>query len=136
MASSLKGCVPKSKRDPAAVANAETLGFPALNPIIGDLLKWVQDINWPIAPRVAILLRSAGPEIVPHVLEVLRGDDTVWKCWVLSHIVGYLPADLWQALRSDVERIAHHPTHEEVICQTHEDAQYAIDRQSGAILRE
>jgi hypothetical protein len=130
MISSLEDCIPKSKRDREAVANAKALGFPALNPIIPDLLEWVQDINWPIAEDVAALLRDAGPEIVPHIRTVLQSDDDLWKCWTLSRIVGHLPYDFFQELRPDVERIAYHPTRYEIESQTHEDAQDAIERQS------
>ena len=111
--------------------NAEALGFPALNPVLPQLLRWVQDINWPVAPTTAKLLSTAGPEIAPHIIGVLRSDDDIWKWSILREIAGDLRPDVWSLIGPDVERIATNPTAREVVEEADQAAQRAIGLQAS-----
>ncbi len=75
----LTDCIPEDKFDTDAVARAAGLGFPAINPILPDLLVWVQDATWPVAQDLFPLLVKAGPEIAPHINSIFEGDDEGWK---------------------------------------------------------
>lgn len=106
-------CVPKDKSDLAAVALAKTAGYPALNEVLPQLLEWLRDMNWPVAPPVAKLLSGAGMEIVPHIKDVLYSDDHIWKYWLLAALIPNLKPEAREALQADVFRIAHHPSNDE-----------------------
>jgi Domain of unknown function (DUF5071) len=106
----IKDCIPKDKFDTAAIERARGIGFPALNPIIGDLLEWVQDANWPVAPDAASLLSKADIEILPCIRAVLMSDDAVWKLWTLELVAKGLRSDVLAGLQGDLERIAAEPT--------------------------
>ncbi len=110
----LGNCIPADKFDEAAVRRAAALGFPTINPIIPDLLVWLQDRNWPVCENTASLLAKAGPEIAPHLVEVFRGDDDIWKQVILVLLAGELSQQVWSLIRPDLERIANRPTSGEI----------------------
>lgn len=106
----LQKCIPENKYDTIAIEQASLIGFPALNPILSDLLVWVQDANWPVAAGTASLLSKAGPEIVPHIKAVLVSEDSIWKYWAIELVVRNLRPDVFSSLRNDIARLADRPS--------------------------
>lgn len=106
----LDSCIPADKHDHAAVARAVDAGYPALNLALPELLEWVQDINWPVAPDLVALLAQAGPEIAPHVKMILNSEDTGWKYSVLAFLAEHLRWEVWVLIEPDIARIARRPT--------------------------
>lgn len=109
----LNDCIPQDKFDHAAVANAAAVGYPAINKILPELLEWLQDLNWPVAQEVAELLADAGPEISPHLCDVLRHDDNCWKHSIMQTLAKDINLDAWHIIESDVLRIANDPSNGE-----------------------
>lgn len=109
----LRNCVPQDKFDLAAVARAKQTGFPAINPILPELLLWLQDINWPVANEVVDLLSGSDAEIVPAIRVVLQSDDAVWKYWVLNKLCSRLTSLVLAELIPDIARLANDPTEED-----------------------
>lgn len=103
-AEELLDLVPRDKFDIARVNAVIRLGYPAVSPILPQLLEWMQDYNWPVAQEIYPFLVSIGEPLAPHVLKVLETDDTVWKEWILM-IVGASPS-LFAVLKADLERYA------------------------------
>jgi hypothetical protein len=91
-----------------------------------ELLKWIQDMNWPVARVIAPLLRQAGPEIVTHVGAVLRSDDDIWKYWVLLELTRSWADDLFDEVKVEVERIALSPTPSEELEGAAEEARNVL----------
>ncbi len=112
----IKKYIPENKFDTAAVEQASAIGFPRLNPILPNLLLWVQDANWPVAADTASLLSNAGPEIVPHIKDVLNSEDGMWKYWVIELVVKNLVSDVRNELRIDLVRLATAPAPDDVCC--------------------
>lgn len=110
----LRRCVPVDKHDHAAVERAVAIGLPDINPVLPDLLVWLQDANWPVAGDIAPLLADAGPEIAPHILEIFANDDLHWQYVLLTTLVPDLRPDVWRLIRPVVERIATRPTEREL----------------------
>lgn len=102
-------CIPKTKFDTAAIMRAQSVGFPALNPVIPNLLEWLQDANWPIAASTAELLTHAGTEIIAPIQSIFHASDAIWKYWVIELLVACLDASLKEALRGDLEGLANTP---------------------------
>ena len=102
----LTDCIPKHKTDEEAVKRAEAVGYPGINPILPELLIWVQDYNWPVAQDIAPLLAKAGPEIAPHINEVLKSNDPEWKYWILHVVAGSLKKAAWELIEAEVSRLA------------------------------
>ncbi len=106
----LTSCIPTDKHDVEAIHWARKIGFPALGPIIPDLLLWLQDINWPVAKHAAELLSGSGVEIVPHVQAVFSSSDSIWKLWVLLYLCPNLSPDILNELRADITRLVDDPS--------------------------
>lgn len=52
----LNDLLPKDKFDIDKVEKLKGLNRGELIPLLPELLKWIQDMNWPIAPKIAKLL--------------------------------------------------------------------------------
>lgn len=110
---SLSDCIPKDKFDTEAVARAAALGFPAINPILPDLLVWMQDLNWPVALDLAPLLATAGREIAPLIKTVFAGDDFIWSYALIAGLLPDVNDEVWALLRDDLRVLAMQPTPEQ-----------------------
>ena len=118
--------VPTSKQDLARARAAVEAGYPAVAPILGELMKWLQDYNWPVAHILAPFLASIGAPLVPHIWHVLRTDDDVWKYWVIGILIPALPAAVAGEFRTELSRLCHHP-------QPHEKRE-ELDTQAQEVL--
>ncbi|WP_157738767.1 DUF5071 domain-containing protein [Labrenzia sp. VG12] len=106
-------CVPRDKHDLPAVRRARALGFPGLNAVLPELLQWICDANWPVAPEVADLLSQSGQEIIPHLQRVLHSKDSDWKFWTIDLVIRNLDPDIRQQLRADLELLANRASRED-----------------------
>ncbi len=106
----IQDCIPKDKFDEDAVARARAVGFPALNPILSELLAWLQDANWPVARPMASLLAVTQQEIVPYIKEVLNSEDGIWKYWTIDLLVDDLSQEVRELLQDELFRLAEKPT--------------------------
>src|SRR3954454_25322905 len=59
MASDPRQLLPRDKLDVAGARAVIALGYPAVAPVLGDLLEWLQDCNWPVSRPIADFLPQA-----------------------------------------------------------------------------
>lgn len=87
--SDVSDLVPESKSDVTRARAAERAGYPAITPVVNDLLGWLRDGNWPVAHVLAPFLRGLGPvpPLVGGIRSILVGIDSVWKYWVLHGVL-------------------------------------------------
>ena len=104
------GIVPTNKVDIAAAQRAVALGWPGVQPVISELLEWIQDYNWPVAHTLAPFLASVGRPLAPYLRPILEGDDDVWKYWVIDAVLANAPDELVEEFTPLLVRIADHPT--------------------------
>ncbi|MDR3069405.1 MAG: DUF5071 domain-containing protein [Propionibacteriaceae bacterium] len=105
--------VPKDKFDTSSIAALQAVEILEVQPILGDLLAWIRDINWPVAQPLMEVLPRFHRELVPHIKAVFESDDDVWKCWTLSLLESF-PRDTVELLASAIRRMAEFPTPGEV----------------------
>jgi len=105
----VRDCVPAHKFDTEAIVRAEAVGFPALNDVIPELLKWLQDYNWPVAKPTACLLAGAGPEIVEPIRTALESNDDMWKYWIITQLYPRLDSSVRAEIRPILVEISHRP---------------------------
>ncbi|HRF50735.1 MAG TPA: DUF5071 domain-containing protein [Anaerolineales bacterium] len=111
----VEALLPRHKHDLERVARLAVKPQLEIAPFYADLLEWVQDINWPVAPKVASLLRDSGIPLVPYIRTVLGTEDDIWKYWVLSYVVQGSSSEVVGALKDEITRIARMPTSGEAL---------------------
>jgi hypothetical protein len=111
------------ERAEAAVA----AGYPAVEPILFELLEWLQDLNWPVAQVIAPFLATIGSPLVSPIRRILQTDDEIWKRWILTEIVEK-SAELASAFRDELARLADSPTETEIEAELDDDARYILEK--------
>jgi hypothetical protein len=107
----IRELIPKHKFDYSIVDKLKELSFEELEPIVPDLLTWLQDANCPIAKPVADILKPFSTKIVPEIIEILNTDDGMWKMWTLVFLARNTTDP---RLLHEIERIAKFPTRYEI----------------------
>lgn len=105
--------LPRDKFDLQCVEALKAEPLHLLRPHIPELLEWLKDMNWPVARPVAELLANCGNDLVEPVRKVLRGDDAIWKAWVLSELLCHTTANVRIELQEEVLRLLKQPTSDE-----------------------
>lgn len=119
--------VPRDKHDHESAKRAIAAGYPAVEPVLFDLLKWIQDMNWPVAQRLAPFLASIGTPLGPHIRKAFETDDNVWKSWIIICIFSSSP-ELAREFRDEIERIAKDPTESELTEDLRDEAVEVLKR--------
>ncbi|NKI93725.1 DUF5071 domain-containing protein [Rhizobacter sp. SG703] len=109
MISDLRQLIPSDKHDVRSAEALATLGYPTIEPVLPQLLEWVQDGNWPVAQALSPLLASVGADLAPHARTVLNGADDTWKYFLIQAVVTKSPA-LALVLMPELKRLASHAT--------------------------
>ncbi|MHC2360756.1 DUF5071 domain-containing protein [Rhizobium leguminosarum] len=120
--------VPRDKHDITAPSAIESAGYPAIAPILDDLLAWTADGNWPIARPLARFLVTLGTPIVDPLLRVLRGKDSSQKYFCFQLIVEKLSVEVLRALENDLQRLVDRPSKTDQLEGVDELAREALQR--------
>lgn len=108
-----------------------TAGYPAVAPILPELLEWLQDCNWPVSRVLAPFLASIGSPLIPHIQRILDTDDEIWKYWMISVIMRD-SFELASAFRDELERLVLSPTECEAREELNEVAQEVLEKYGWA----
>jgi hypothetical protein len=119
--------LPKDKHDDAAIAHISTLPESEIEPLLPEILTWLQDPNWPIARTVLPFILQHPALIVEPLRQVLRTDDVEWIYVVLCNVIKEMPLEERRKMRVEIERIAREPTEEEKENELDVDAQGILD---------
>jgi hypothetical protein len=87
MAAALATLIPVTKFETEKALALVQLGFPAVEPVMPQILEWLQDLNWPVGHIFQPFLASIGEPLAPYVRTILAGDDDGWKYSLLRVIV-------------------------------------------------
>jgi hypothetical protein len=126
MAEDPRALLPRHKSDGERTRALSALGYPAVAPVLPELLHWLQDGNWPIARSVGRFLASIGEPVVPLVRRVFAGTDGIWKYWCIELFVRELPRAVAEQLRAELQRLAFHPTPDDHTEEVDERARKAL----------
>lgn len=107
----IRTLIPKNKGDDESIDELKKLSFEEIEPIVPDLLIWIQDINWPISGDIADLLTPFIDKIIPDIIKILRSDDPLWKLWTLTLLARRTTNPV---LLKEIKRIAEFPTPNEI----------------------
>ena len=93
--------VPLDKHDEEALKELAIASDDAVLANADALLEWLQDANWPVYRGVLNRLIPLGDRLVLPLSEILRGDDSIWKSWIVCDLIGGFDTST-QALYSDI----------------------------------
>ena len=102
----LRKLLPVNKDDVAAIETITAHGYPAVQPILLDLLQWIRVESWPVAKPACEFLVTIGPRLAPQAREVLGSRDDRLKAVVLGQIVNEWPSDDVRGLSDQLFLIA------------------------------
>lgn len=97
--------VPKDKCDVSSIAELSALTDSEIEPIIYDLLEWIQDYNWLVAQELMPVLREHEAVVFPHIKGILDGDDFWWKYWIVNCLVPYFSNEHSETLKAEIESV-------------------------------
>lgn len=104
--------IPRDKGDGIVPLIAEA-GYPAIAPILNDLMAWTVDPNTPICRALIDYLNTLGEPMVEPIRKVLRGNDGDHKSLCLREMVPALPRAARTRLIDDLRALAEHPSEAE-----------------------
>ena len=99
--SDLSKLVPRDKFDCSGIEELKTITPQEVEPILGALMEWMQDINWPVARELMQVLPRFHRELIPHIKSVFYSDDEEWKCWTLCLLKNF-PAETVEYLAPEI----------------------------------
>ena len=106
----VRALLPKDISDDSTLAELAALSDREIEPILPDLLVYLQDFNWPVAPGLVPVIRKHPGLSEPYILDILRGTDDLWKYWILSELMRGWPSRPCPELLDEIARIARRPT--------------------------
>ena len=109
MTTALAALIPVTKFETEKALALVQLGFPAVEPVMPQILEWLQDLNWPVGQIFQPFLVGIGEPLAPYFRTVLAGEDDGWKYSLLRVIVDQSP-ELARKLRPELERAARNPS--------------------------
>ncbi len=114
----LKKVIPKDKSDVNFIHELSKYDIKEVKEVVPELLTWLQDYNWPVAKYMAGYLSNFSNEVSNEILAILKGNDDIWKYWIVFTLVLHSKVTPNKAIMKEVKRLAHKPTksekHEEV----------------------
>ena len=98
--------VPKSKFDNTNILKLDQLSDMEIEPIICELLEWLQDCNWPISKDILPIILLHQNVAIPHIINILEGNDVMWRYWIMDLVIPNLVLTNRQLLRTSLEKTA------------------------------
>ena len=109
----VRNLIPKDKFDTSTTEKLMSLEDDAIDTIIPELLKWIQDMNWPVAShiiRVFVYHRAVTETYLPDLLKPEQTDEE-WKYNIIAPLLMKWPSKPCDnRIVGEIMRIAECPT--------------------------
>ena len=111
----IRDLLPKDKFDTASLERLMSLSDEQINEIIPDLLEWIQDMNWPVAPCIITVLAKHRKATERHLIALLKPEqeDAEWKLHIIASLLNEWPSYSDDKIVAEIVRIASYPTEAE-----------------------
>ncbi|RYY41211.1 MAG: DUF5071 domain-containing protein [Chitinophagaceae bacterium] len=126
---SAKDLIPKDKGDEETAGRLVGCSYEEVKPIVGELLTWIQDGNWPIAHLVGRFLSTIAGNLTSEIVTILQSNDGAWKYQTLRWLVEDHP--LVPEVRSELLRLINTPSRDDIEEDIPELAQELLRRDGG-----
>jgi hypothetical protein len=104
----LRKSLPQRHDDLDALPRLVAVGYPAVEPVLFDLLKWIRQPEWPVAKPVVDFLREIGAPLRPAIEQMFRTEDRAWAAQAIREILEHWPVEALQPLFAQLEQQAIH----------------------------
>ena len=119
--------VPTYKSDLVACEHLQKAGDDQVISKLDELMEWLQDMNWPVAPRVLGRISKLGEPLIKPILDILKGNDEIWKYWVIERLLPCIDREVRELIVLELNRIAKEPTSGELEEELNISAQELLD---------
>lgn len=87
--------IPKDKFDLDAAKRLSLATPEQVSVVATSLLKWIADMNWPVALELIHVLPKFHKEIIPSIELILINpeNDAIWKYWIISQLLIQFPKE-------------------------------------------
>ena len=123
----IQNLIPQNKFDIGRANQLKNYSYEQINPIVPELLVWLQDCNWPVSRPVADYLVTISGSITSEIITILKGDDGIWKYWCLL-IFAKHTKNINARLLDEIKRIAVNPSPDEIAEGVHEIAMEILEQ--------
>ena len=124
----LNKLIPEHKFDTEKVEILKDLTFDEIEPIIRNLLEWLQDGNWPVSRPLGKYLKTLPAEkLGPYLMEILYKNDYEWKYFLIAILGDKINGVQYRPFLNEIYRIANDPTEIEKRCELDDIAKLMIE---------
>ena len=106
--------VPSDKFDFEACNNLLSASDEDVIKNIDELFEWLQDMNWPVAPKIIERLKLLEEPLINPIQNILRGNDDIWKYWIISSLLRQTSIKVVTLVKEDLNKIIKNPTANEI----------------------
>ena len=115
-AKDLRALLPKHKHDLENLQLLMNLGWPTIEPVLPELLEWIQDMNWPVAQKLAPFLADLGRVLLLYLGHIFNSDDGMWKYWLITRVLMKMNRENAEPFRELMENTQENPSQEDRAC--------------------
>ena len=112
----MKNIIPKDKGDMETAERLKQYSIEEIKEEIPKLLEWLQDFNWPVARPVSDYFSPHINTISNELIDVLQGDDGMWKYWIIGLIIN-APVAPNPDIINAVKYLAENPSQDDINCE-------------------
>lgn len=105
-AATLKQMLPRNKEDAVGAKALTALGFPAVEPVLPQMLEWLKTNGSPVELVMREFFVSLGLPAVPVIQNALRARHAHLKYAVVTHVVKFWPAEAVAPLAAELQVLA------------------------------
>ncbi len=104
--------IPENKYDTSTIDDLMVVDEVKIQSILPQLLEWIADMNWPVAPEMLKVLARFPYSLVPHIRNALAkdADDDILKSWIILCLIPLFPTEVQQIFTLDIQRIVDAPS--------------------------
>lgn len=126
----LEKLMPKDIFDTSTIAKLLTLTEQELQIILPRLIRWYEDLNWPVTEELTPVMLKYPKLLVPLLIEAMdiSEKDDVFKYFVVVALVKEIPCQFHPELIPSLRRLAESPTVDEQLEDLEEVAQDILQR--------
>ncbi len=101
--------MPANARDVAAAGSIVALGFPAVGPVLRDMVQSMRVADSPVADLFADFLARLGAPAVPEIAQGLHRENIWLRHRIFTRILPHWPAEILAPLKTELSCIATQP---------------------------